>query len=109
MFEIPCLLYSPTKKKSQIKILARMGCPRNFAINDICLMSIESAQRTANYNNVMIILVNTTVLIYFAYYNTTCFGPPQVCLEVKSYKVHAGKGGGAEISLCGKLSMDCIR
>ena len=24
----------------------------------------------------MIILVNTTVLIYFAYYNTTCFGPP---------------------------------
>jgi len=30
---------------------------------------------TALVDNVMIILVNTTLLISFAYYNTTCFGP----------------------------------
>lgn len=54
VFEIPCLLYSPTKKKSLAKIIARMGCPRNFAINDIFLMTMESAQRTANYRSMFL-------------------------------------------------------
>jgi len=64
-------------------------------------------------NNVMIILVNITVLIYFAYYNTTCFGPPCGPLSgvSRGQEIQGAcrEGGGGEISLCGKLSMDCIR